>query len=246
MIKFQGVCKSFGKGRTQVQALLDFDLDIPHGQMCALMGSSGSGKSTALHCAAGLLAPDSGRVEIAHGVITEMDDAALTMLRRREVGIIFQFFNLLPYLSAYENVALPLRLDGFPPDEENRRVTEVLETVGLSGRSDHKPHELSGGEMQRVAIARALAIRPSIILADEPTGNLDSTAGRSVLDLLREINENLKVTILAVTHDPIWGAYCDRIVRLEDGKISEDVALLDTPGIAPPKASPKSPPNLAS
>jgi putative ABC transport system ATP-binding protein len=230
VIRFDGVSKSFGEGPIRVLALHNFTLEIPHGEMCALMGPSGSGKSTALHCAAGLVAPDSGRISVANNIVTEMDDASLTMLRRREIGIVFQFFNLLPYLTAYENVALPLRLDGFSAAEEARRVDEVLETVGLEHRRDHKPHEMSGGEMQRVAIARALAIRPSILLADEPTGNLDSTAGRAVVDLLREINERLKMTILAVTHDPIWGAYCDRIVRLEDGEVSEDVSLEGSEG----------------
>lgn len=237
MIRFQGVNKEFGTGTTKVHALRCFDLEVPTGQLCALMGPSGSGKSTALHCAAGLVLTNQGQISLGENVITGMNDEALTTLRRREIGIIFQFFNLLPYLTASENVALPLRIDGFSDREQSSRVGEALEVVGLSARSDHRPYELSGGEMQRVAIARALVIRPTIILADEPTGNLDSNAGRGIVNLLREINEATNVTILAVTHDPIWGSYCDRIVRLEDGTISEDLNLSDQAATIPHQGS---------
>lgn len=225
MILFNEVHKGFGEATGRVEALRSFSLEIPTGQMCALMGPSGSGKSTALHLAGGLVSPDSGSIQIGDFQVSSMDDAALTKMRRSHVGIVFQFFNLLPYLTAYENVALPLRLNGCEAKAEEELVQQALKTVGLADRESHKPSQLSGGEMQRVAIARALVIQPSILLADEPTGNLDSTAGRKILDLLRDINESLGVTILAVTHDPIWGAYCDRIVRLEDGTISDDVAL---------------------
>lgn len=225
MIQFHEVHKGFGQADGRVDALRGFTLDIPAGQMCALMGPSGSGKSTALHLAGGLVPVDSGTVRVGDFDVSSLDDVGLTTMRRCQVGIVFQFFNLLPYLTAYENVALPLRLDGCAAAEEKDRVEEAIETVGLQGRGHHKPSELSGGEMQRVAIARALVIRPSVLLADEPTGNLDSTAGRRILDLLRDINEDRGVTILAVTHDPIWGAYCDRVVRLEDGVVGEDMAL---------------------
>ena len=225
MIRFSGIGKHFGEGDTRVQALRGIDLAIPRGQMCAVMGSSGSGKSTLLHLAAGLVVPDSGHILLDGDDIAAMDGEALSALRRRKVGIVFQFFNLLPYLTAAENVALPLRLDERDPEEERQRVSHTLELVGMSHRRDHRAATLSGGEMQRVAIARALAISPAILLADEPTGNLDSVTGREIMDLLRNLNEETGVTMVVVTHDPVWGSFCDRIVRLSDGRLSEDIDL---------------------
>ncbi len=225
MIRYRSVHKSFGDGRMKVHALRGFDLEIPAGQMCALMGPSGSGKSTILHLTAGLVSPDAGSIALGDREITSMSESELTVLRRREVGMVFQFFNLLPFLSAYENVALPLRLDGMAADEEEEKVVEALNLVGIEHRRDHKPHEMSGGESQRIAIARALVISPNILLADEPTGNLDSVSSRQVIDLLRDLNEQLRVTMLIVTHDPIWGASCDRIIRLTDGVTDQDIML---------------------
>ena len=224
-ITLAGVHKTFGDGTTQVHALRGLDLHIPSGQMCAIMGPSGSGKSTVLHLAAGLLKPDSGDVRLGDRHLAELTPEDIALLRRREIGIVFQFFNLLPYLSAEENVALPLRLDGVDGSEERDRVDRALELVKITHRRAHRAADMSGGEMQRVAIARALAISPSVILADEPTGNLDSVNGRQIIELLRDINEDLRVTTLVVTHDPVWGSFCDRIVRMRGGQIGEDIAL---------------------
>ncbi len=208
-----------------MEALRAVDLEVPRGQMCAVMGPSGSGKSTLLHLAAGLVSPDRGKVVVDGAEVSSLDADALSELRRRKIGIIFQFFNLLPYLSAADNVALPLRLDDHDETEVQERVAQALDMVDMAHRAGHKASTLSGGEMQRVAIARALAISPAVVLADEPTGNLDSVSGRQIIELLRELNDSTNVTMLVVTHDPVWGSFCDRIVRLSDGTISEDIAL---------------------
>jgi ABC-type lipoprotein export system ATPase subunit len=225
LIRYTSIRKHFGEGDSRVEALRDVDLHIPRGQMCAIMGASGSGKSTLLHLAAGLVAPDAGSATIDGQDITALSADELSMLRRRKIGIVFQFFNLLPYLSAAENIALPLRIDEVPEDSVRASVERTLDLVGMRHRADHKASTLSGGEMQRVAIARALAISPAVLLADEPTGNLDSVAGRQIIELLRELNEETGVTMMVVTHDPVWGSFCDRIVRLNDGCISEDIPL---------------------
>ncbi len=225
MIRFSKIDKHFGDSTTRVDALRGLDLTIPRGQMCAIMGPSGSGKSTLLHLAAGLVTPDAGEVFVDGENVSTMSADQLAALRRSKIGIVFQFFNLLPYLTAAENVALPLRLDERDPREERETVARTLEMVGLSHRSDHKASTLSGGEMQRVAIARALAISPSLVLADEPTGNLDSVAGRQIIELLRDLNEQTGITMVVVTHDPVWGSFCDRIVRLSDGRVTEDINL---------------------
>lgn len=225
VIRFIGVSKRFGEGETRVQALRDVHLHVPQGQMCALMGPSGSGKSTLLHLAAGLIPLDEGRILVDNDDLSELSDERLALLRRRNIGIVFQFFNLLPYLTAFENVALPLRLEGWSAHQERTTVERSLEIVGVAHRAHQKANALSGGEMQRVAIARALAISPSILLADEPTGNLDSVAGRHIIELLRQLNDDMGVTTLVVTHDPVWGSFCDRIVRLADGVVTEDIRL---------------------
>ncbi len=225
MIRYQSVHKNFGAGPTRVEVLRGFDLEIPAGQMCSIMGPSGSGKSTILHLAAGLVSPDSGSIFVGGRDIAKLDEDELTTLRRRDVAVVFQVFNLLPFLSAYDNVALPLRLDNVERNEERRRVEEALELVGISHRRNHKPAQMSGGESQRIAIARALVISPSIVLADEPTGNLDSAASRQIIDLLRDLNETLGVTMMVVTHDPVWAACCDRIVRLGEGVTEDDISL---------------------
>ena len=225
MIRFSRIDKHFGDSTTRVDALRGLDLTIPRGQMCAIMGPSGSGKSTLLHLAAGLVTPDAGEVFVDGENVSTMSADELSALRRSRIGIVFQFFNLLPYLTAAENIALPLRLDERDPNEERETVARTLEMVGLSHRADHKASTLSGGEMQRVAIARALAISPSLVLADEPTGNLDSVAGRQIIELLRDLNEKTGITMVVVTHDPVWGSFCDRIVRLSDGRVTEDINL---------------------
>jgi putative ABC transport system ATP-binding protein len=189
--------------------------------MYAIMGPSGAGKSTLLELAAGLSTPDGGRVSIDGIDLATLSIDERADLRRRKIGVVFQAFNLLPFLSAFDNMALPLRLDSLAWSETERRVTAALERVGLSVRATHKPAELSGGEMQRVAIARALVIEPVVLLADEPTGNLDSNAGRQIMDLLREVNASTGVTIVVVTHDATWASLCDRIVRIVDGRIPD-------------------------
>jgi len=225
MIRFKNVHKTFGAGDNQVCAAQGIDLDIPVGQLCGIMGPSGSGKSTLLHIAAGLVDGDQGSVSIGARDVSRMTAEELTLMRRREVGVVFQFFNLLPYLDARENVELPLLLDAINADERRNRATKALEMVGLLHRATHRPPQMSGGEMQRVAIARALVISPRLVLADEPTGNLDSAAGRQIISLLRDINDSTGVTMLVVTHDPVWAANCDRVIRLVDGLVSEDTYL---------------------
>lgn len=226
MISFRRVEKSFGGGSARVAALRGVDLDIREGEMCALMGPSGAGKSTLLHLAGGLTRPDSGEIIVAGKNLATLTQDELALMRRREIGIVFQFFNLLPYLSAHDNVALSLQLDALPSAEVAKRVSQALDLVGLaSDRAAHRPHELSGGEMQRVAIARSLVIAPAVLLADEPTGNLDTASGRQIMDILRDINEERHLTTLIVTHDPVWASVCDRVVRVVDGTISEDVTL---------------------
>jgi putative ABC transport system ATP-binding protein len=226
MITFRNAEKTFGTGAARVAALRGIDLEIPEGEMCAVMGPSGAGKSTLLHLAGGLTTPDTGEVIVAGKDLAKLSQDELALMRRREIGIVFQFFNLLPYLSAHDNVALSLQLDSLPRADIEKRVACALELVGLAqARAQHRPSELSGGEMQRVAIARALVISPTVLLADEPTGNLDTISGRQIMDILRDINEETHVTTLIVTHDPVWASACDRIVRVVDGRISEDLVL---------------------
>jgi putative ABC transport system ATP-binding protein len=230
MITFRNVEKIYGVGPSRVVALRGIDLEIPEGEMCAVMGPSGAGKSTLLHLAAGLTTPDEGEVIVAGKALAKLTQDELALLRRREIGIVFQFFNLLPYLSARDNVALSLQLDALPRPEVDGRVDNALELVGLAGgRASRRPNELSGGEMQRIAIARALVISPTVLLADEPTGNLDTASGRQIMDILRDINEEKRLTTLIVTHDPVWASVCDRIVRVIDGRVSEDLSMPGEP-----------------
>jgi putative ABC transport system ATP-binding protein len=214
--------RTFGVGSSAVHALRGVSLELPAGQFTAVMGPSGSGKSTLMHLLAGLDTPDSGRVSVAGQDITAMGDRELTKLRRRHIGFVFQSFNLLPTLSAEENVLLPLAIAGKrPPAAE---VDALLTRVGLAERRQHRPAELSGGQQQRVAIARALITRPTVLFADEPTGNLDSEAGAGVLRLLREAVDLDGQTTLMVTHDPRAAATADRVLYLTDGRIVADIA----------------------
>lgn len=216
------VVKRFGQpGRNEVLALAGVSLDIPHGEFTAVMGPSGSGKSTLMHCMAGLDSPTSGRVALGEREITGLGDTELTLLRRREIGFIFQAFNLIPTLTAQENIELPFALDGRRPSaEEAAWIGQLARTLGIADRLGHRPSELSGGQQQRVAIARALATRPRLVIADEPTGNLDSRSGAEVLALLRDAATHAGQTIVMVTHDPIAAAMADRVVFLADGRIS--------------------------
>ncbi|MET8505438.1 ABC transporter ATP-binding protein [Streptomyces sp. NPDC004787] len=201
-----------------VRALDGVDLDLPAGSFTAVMGPSGSGKSTLLQCAAGLDRPTAGTVEIDGVPLTGLSERRLTLLRRDRIGFVFQSFNLLPSLTAAQNVALPLRLAGRRPSRA--QVREALARVGLAGRERHRPAELSGGQQQRVALARALITRPAVLFGDEPTGALDSTTGRAVLDLLRELVDRDGLTLVMVTHDPVAAARADRVVFLVDGRLA--------------------------
>jgi putative ABC transport system ATP-binding protein len=212
-----GITRRYGSGDTAVDALRGVSLQVGRGQLIAVMGPSGSGKSTLMHILAGLDKPTSGTVEIDGTEITALGDTELTKLRRRHIGFVFQFFNLLPMLTAEENIALPLSIAGEKPERE--WLDELLEQMGLADRRKHRPAELSGGQQQRVAIARALITRPTIVFADEPTGNLDSRTGGEILELVRESVESLGQSTVMVTHEPRAAAIADRILFLDDGLI---------------------------
>src|SRR5579871_683985 len=222
MISVEGVSKSFN-GKRQVTALESIDLHVDRGEMLAIIGPSGSGKSTLLNLIGGLDRPSAGEIRIDGEAIAKLSDDDLTRLRRDKIGFIFQFFNLLPSLNCLENVALPLHLKGLPKRKTVERARELLELVQLGHRLDHLPDELSGGERQRVAIARALAFYPPILLADEPTGNLDSHTGAEILALIRDLHERLGATVLVVTHDAHVAESCPRTVTIRDARIAGDL-----------------------
>lgn len=217
-LKAVGVCRAYGKGALKAEVLKDFSLSLEAGAFVALMGPSGSGKSTFLHLAAGLLAADAGSICVDGADVAKMSDAAATKFRRRHVGVVFQDFNLVDSLSVAENVALPVALDGARAD--GARLKALLGKLGLAGKERRKPCELSGGERQRVAIARALFAEPALVLADEPTGNLDAAASHAICALLRALNETEKSAILLVTHDPVVAACATDVCFLKDGKIA--------------------------
>ncbi len=217
-----GVSKIYGKGDTEVRALDEISVSFAEGQFTAIMGPSGSGKSTLMHCLAGLDTVTSGSILIGDTDLSTLNERALTLLRRDRVGFIFQAFNLVPTLSAMENITLPMDLAGRTPDQA--WLDQVIETVGLANRTDHRPNELSGGQQQRVAVSRALASRPEIIFADEPTGNLDSTTGAEILGFMRRAVRELGQTIVMVTHDPVSASYSDRVLFLADGQIVDEMA----------------------
>jgi putative ABC transport system ATP-binding protein len=220
VIEATDVARRYGEGDAAVDALRGVSLDIPAGQFAAVMGPSGSGKSTLMHILAGLDRPTEGTVSIDGTEITELSDKKLTLLRRHHIGFVFQFFNLLPTLTAEENIRLPLQIAGTKPDEA--WVDAVIERVGLGDRRNHRPAELSGGQQQRVAIARALVSRPTVIFADEPTGNLDSTTGHEILKVLREAVDTYQQTTVMVSHDANAAATADRTLFLADGLIVRD------------------------
>ena len=213
--------KIYGKDDSEVRALDDVTVDFALGQFTAIMGPSGSGKSTLMHCLAGLDALTSGRVLIGDTDLAQLDDKQLTSLRREKVGFIFQAYNLIPTLSALENITLPMDLGGVKPDQE--WLDTVIDKMNLRNRLSHRPSELSGGQQQRVAVARALASRPQIIFADEPTGNLDSKTGAEILAFMKHAVTDLHQTIVMVTHDPVAAAYADRVIFLADGKVVDEV-----------------------
>ena len=215
--------KIYGEGDTEVRALDGIDAYFEQGRFTAIMGPSGSGKSTLMHCLAGLDTLSGGQVYIGATDLSSLSERDLTLLRRDKVGFVFQAFNLVPTLSALENITLPMDLAGNDPDEA--WLDHVINTVGLADRMSHLPSELSGGQQQRVAVSRALASRPEIIFADEPTGNLDSTSGNEILQFMRDAVDNLGQTIVMVTHDPLAAAFADRVIFLADGKVVDE--LLD-------------------
>jgi len=220
MIRLINVAKSYDSSRTRVAALTDINLEIGPATFTAMMGPSGCGKSTLLHLVAGVDGPTSGEIWVDGQELSRLSDAALSRFRRDQVGIVYQFYNLLPTLSAEENVALPALLTGVSSHVARERAEAWLKQVGVLHRKNHWPHELSGGEMQRVAIARALVNSPSILLADEPTGNLDSKTGQEILELLTRLNFERSVTILLATHSQEATAFARRVIRLKDGRLS--------------------------
>jgi putative ABC transport system ATP-binding protein len=223
ILEARDVTKQYLLGEHAVSALAGVDFVVEKGEFVALMGPSGSGKSTLLHLMGGLDKPSDGEITLAGQRLSILDDNQVTLVRRRNIGFVFQFFNLLPILTAEENIALPLTIDGQDFRKYQARIDRLLELVGLSDRRGHRPDQLSGGEQQRVAIARALVTEPAVVLADEPTGNLDSKTGAVIMDLLQRSCVELGQTIVVVTHDPRAAAYADRIVFLKDGRIIDQL-----------------------
>jgi len=228
----ENVTKTFKQGQRSVVALAGVSLAVSEGCFLAIMGASGSGKSTLLHLIAGLTSPDSGRIVINGQDISQLPDRRLTAFRRRHIGLVFQSFNLIPTLSAWENVALPLMLDGKPSADFDGKVDELLAKLGLSDRRDHRPDVMSGGEQQRVAIGRALVSDPAVILADEPTGNLDSANSKAICELLRDLSTQGGRTIVMVTHEPSVAAYARDVAVMRDGRVIDRFATSQAPGIA--------------
>jgi putative ABC transport system ATP-binding protein len=215
----ENVTKTFRQGGRSISALASINLEVHQGQFLAIMGASGSGKSTLLHLMAGLARPDSGSVRVSGSDLAKMPDRELTIFRRRNIGLIFQSFNLIPTLTAEENIALPLMLEHSNGRPAQDKVEHLLETLGIADRRSHRPDSLSGGEQQRVAIGRALVADPALILADEPTGNLDSANSRSVCELLRDLSVVHNKTIVMVTHEPVVGVYAREVAVIRDGQI---------------------------
>jgi putative ABC transport system ATP-binding protein len=231
MVGLENVEKSYRQGAERVRALRGVTLSVATGEFVAVMGPSGSGKSTLLQLVGGIDVADSGRVSVDGRLLSQMPDDELTLFRRRHVGFVFQFFNLLPTLDAEENVALPLLLDGVAGAAGAQRARALLERVGLGARRRHRPDQLSGGEMQRVAIARALVMEPAVLLADEPTGSLDSRTGNEIFSILRDETRDRHQTIIMVTHDRAAASRADRVVTLEDGAVTYTEPGADVGGL---------------
>jgi putative ABC transport system ATP-binding protein len=225
IVRADGLSKVYGDAAHSVRALNQINLSVTEGEFLAIMGPSGSGKSTLLYMLGGLEQPTSGTVWLRNADLSKLNDDALSEVRRKKLGFVFQFFNLIPVLTARENVAMPLILDGTPRADALQQAEAALGKVGLSGRSTHRPAELSGGEQQRVALARALVTNPALILGDEPTGNLDSRTGDEIVQLLRRVVDEWGRTLIIITHDPRIAAYADRIVFLKDGQIVDENRL---------------------
>ncbi len=220
ILRVENLCKNYGKGETLVKALDNVSFTAEKGEFIAIVGSSGSGKSTLLHILGGVDRPTSGKVYVEGEDVYKLNENNLAIFRRRQVGLIYQFYNLIPILNVKENITLPILLDNKKPDV--KYLDELIETLGLTNRVSHLPNELSGGQQQRVSIGRALMNRPALLLADEPTGNLDSKAGREIVELLKLSNKKYKQTIIMITHDHNLALNADRIITLEDGKIISD------------------------
>lgn len=220
ILEVKNLCKNYGKGSTLVKALDDISFSIDEGDFVAIVGASGSGKSTLLHILGAVDKPTSGKVIIGDIDVFKQKDDALAVFRRRKVGLIYQFYNLIPILNVIENISLPLELDGRKPDKKD--LNEMIELLGLENRQSHLPSQLSGGEQQRVSIGRALITRPSLILADEPTGNLDSKASEEIVNLLKKTNKKYNQTIIMITHNLEIAKMTDRIITIEDGRIVDD------------------------
>jgi putative ABC transport system ATP-binding protein len=225
VLQAENLNKIYHLGEYQIHALRGVNFQVEEGEFVSIMGPSGSGKSTLLHLLGGLDSVTTGEVKLADQAFSQLPDQEMTLTRRRNIGFVFQFFNLLPTLSAEENILLPILIDGKQPEGYQSRVNQLIKLVGLDDRRDHKPDQLSGGEQQRVAIARALVTNPTILLADEPTGNLDTNTGKIIMSLLRQSCDDLGQTIIVVTHDPRAAAYSDRVVFLRDGEVEEILSL---------------------
>ena len=220
LLKVENLCKVYGKGENEVRAVDGVSFSVPRGQMVAIVGASGSGKSTLLHMIGAVDRPTSGKIYLDGQDVFQQNNRELAIFRRRQVGLIYQFYNLIPVLTAEENITLPMMMDGRKPDKEH--LEKIIDMLGLKERRDHLPSQMSGGQQQRVSIGRALFTSPQVILADEPTGNLDSKNSAEIMELFRRSNRELKQTILIITHDENIAEQCDRIIVLSDGRIISD------------------------
>lgn len=220
ILEVTNLCKTYGKGDTMVKALDNVSFSVEKGEFLAIIGPSGSGKSTLLHILGGVDVPTSGSVVINQTDISNLDETALAIFRRRQIGLIYQFYNLIPILTVQENLTLPLLLDGRKPDK--KQIDTLVKRLGLENRLDHLPNQLSGGQQQRVSIGRALVNNPALMLADEPTGNLDSENSKEIISLLRQFNKEFNQTVIIITHDEKFANSADRVITIEDGKITGD------------------------
>ena len=220
ILEVTNLCKTYGKGDTMVKALDNVSFSVEKGEFLAIIGPSGSGKSTLLHILGGVDVPTSGSVVINQTDISNLDETALAIFRRRQIGLIYQFYNLIPILTVQENLTLPLLLDGRKPDK--KQIDTLVKRLGLENRLDHLPNQLSGGQQQRVSIGRALVNNPALMLADEPTGNLDSESSKEIISLLRQFNKEFNQTVIIITHDEKIANSADRVITIEDGKITGD------------------------
>lgn len=220
ILEVTNLCKTYGKGDTMVKALDNVSFSVEKGEFVAIIGPSGSGKSTLLHILGGVDVPTKGSVVIDQTDISNLDETALAIFRRRQIGLIYQFYNLIPILTVQENLTLPLLLDGRKPDE--KQISTLVKRLGLENRLDHLPNQLSGGQQQRVSIGRALVNNPALMLADEPTGNLDSENSKEIISLLRQFNKDFNQTVIIITHDEKIANSADRVITIEDGKITGD------------------------